>query len=159
MCLQLDSRNYQKSLSKKMRSVAFASALAAKALEESIVVFEGFDLVGEKKTAKLSTILSKAGLQGKVLIVQGTIDSDLVLSARNLSGIKVTHLGEVNLYSLLNADVVVFTNEALTKIADRYSKSDKSLELKTVSKPKTKVATAKKTKKTEASTKKKNTKS
>jgi len=143
-------RNFKKNISKKMRKAAFASALAAKAANDSVVVFDSFDVSGDKKTASLEQSLLKAGLEGKILIVQAQAEQDLVWAARNLFDVEVTHTGELNTYMILNADVVVLTKDAVAAINDRFvAKTEVAAEAKTTAKK----TTAKKSTKTKTTSK------
>ena len=54
----------------------------------------------------------------KVLIVVDTFDENVILASRNLQNIALIANDEVNVLDLVNADVVIFTEGALTKIEE-----------------------------------------
>lgn len=111
----------------------------------------GLTWLQKKKTATLESVLVKAGLEGKLLIVQSEIDANLLMAANNLYDVTVTHLGEVNTYMVLNADVVIFTKDSVAAVGDRFEvksetpKTEKTEKKeKTVAKPAAKAKTPKK---------------
>ena len=96
---------------------AFSSCL------ESAVVVENF--AEEIKTPKTKEIISALGRWGvdsssKVLLIVTEIPEALHLSTRNVVNIKLLKAGNLNVYDLLNAQQVVVTTDALTKIQEVY---------------------------------------
>ncbi|WKZ27860.1 MAG: 50S ribosomal protein L4 [Candidatus Dojkabacteria bacterium] len=115
-----NNRNYKKSLSKKMKKAAMRSALSYLQANNKVSVFEGFDIAETKKTAGLKAILNKAGIEGKTIVLQGKLDDELLLAARNIKSIIMSHVGEINVYSLLNADNVIIIESALEEITNKW---------------------------------------
>lgn len=110
-------RSYEFDMTKKARRIAFASALSAKAADS--IVFEGDQYPSKTKEAK--DLLSKAGLEGKVLIVAADHDGALRLSSRNLANVALAEPENVGIHQLLNADKVVYTQDALAAIERRFT--------------------------------------
>jgi large subunit ribosomal protein L4 len=96
---------------KKLRG-ALRSALSAKLGEDSITVVDAFAL-DTHKTKNLAEILAKFGTTRKVLLVDSKENRNLVLSSRNLPGVKLV-LGEgVNIYDVVNNGHLIFSKEAI----------------------------------------------
>jgi large subunit ribosomal protein L4 len=116
--------NYSKDLNTKAKRLAIRQALSLKAAENKVSVIE--DLVSrEGKTAELSKLLAKIGATRNVLLVVDNKTPELVRSSSNLQDVVLTSGQYVNVYDVLNADVIVFTNAALTQTTERLAKEAK----------------------------------
>ena len=111
-------RDYSYSINKKQRRLAVRSALFVKFRDGEVRVVDGLDFSGGPKTRQLQKTLEALELGGKrVLIGTGDNDSNLVLSARNIPKLCVSPLVNFNTYDILDADVVVLTQDAFDKLA------------------------------------------
>jgi large subunit ribosomal protein L4 len=116
--------NYSKDLNTKAKRLAIRQALSLKAAENKVSVIE--DLVSrEGKTAELSKLLAKIGATRNVLLVVDNKTPELVRSSSNLQDVVLTSGQYVNVYDVLNADVIVFTNAALAQTTERLAKEAK----------------------------------
>lgn len=114
-------RNYGFSLNKKVKRLARKSALTYKANEESIRVMEDFQLEAPK-TSAFKKILDSMELTGKkVLFVLPEQNKNIYLSGRNLPKTSVIQAENLNTYDILNADMLVLTEEAVGVINERMS--------------------------------------
>jgi len=112
-------RNYSFSLNKKVKTLANKSALSYKAKEDKIQVLSGFDLAAPK-TKDFVKIISDLGLESqKVLIVTSDLDKNVYLSGRNIKKVNITTAADVNTYSVLNADKLLFVGGAIEKLQER----------------------------------------
>jgi len=57
----------------------------------------------------------------KTLLIVSDRNDNVYLSARNVPSLKLISAGGLNVYDLLNADKIVVTTSALTKIQEVYS--------------------------------------
>lgn len=109
-------RNYDFKLNKKLKALARRSALAYKAQENAIVVIEDFAL-GTPKTKTFVEIVNNLKVSDKkVLMVLPEANKNVYLSARNLQRAKVAIASDINTYGVLDAGVMVVTENALNKI-------------------------------------------
>ena len=109
-------RDYWFKLNKKVKALARRSALSYKALENAIVVVEDFTM-DAPKTKEFINIAKNLKVEGKKsLFVLPTANKNVYLSARNLQQTKVTLAAQLNTYNVLNADVLVVTEESLKTI-------------------------------------------
>ena len=79
-------REYTKKLNKKERRIALKSALTSRVQADKFVVIDEFKF-DEIKTKNVKAMLDSVGAK-KALVVMGSKNDNLVLSARNLPGVK-----------------------------------------------------------------------
>lgn len=109
-------RNYSFKLNKKLKSLARRSALTYKAQENAIVVVEDFTF-DAPKTKSFTALLSNLKVAGKKsLVVLPSSDVNVYLSSRNLQGTKLAIAKDLNTYGILDAGVMVVTENALKDI-------------------------------------------
>jgi large subunit ribosomal protein L4 len=111
-------------LNRKVKDLAKMSALAYKARESRIVIFEDMQLE-TPKTKEFAVVLSSLrGESRKSLVVVPDYDTNLYLSGRNLQNNKTVVLSDMNTYDIVNANVLIFTESA----AKMFSEADVTTE-------------------------------
>jgi len=109
-------RDYSFKLNKKVKALARKSALSYKAQENAIIVVEDFSFEAPK-TKEFINITKNLKVDGKkVLMVLPGSDKNVYLSARNLQKSEVMIADSINTYKILNADVMVVTENSLKAI-------------------------------------------
>ena len=109
-------RDYRFKLNKKVKVLARKSALSYKAQENSIIVVEDFNFEAPK-TKDFVNISKNLKVDGKkVLLLLPEVNKNVYLSTRNLKRAEVMLASSVNSYKVLNADVVVITENSLKTI-------------------------------------------
>ena len=109
-------RDYSFKLNKKVKQLARKSALTYKAQENAIVVVEDFNLEAPK-TKEFVNIAKNLKVDGKkVLMVLPEANKNVYLSARNLQRADVIEAQKVSTYKILDADVLVITENSLKTI-------------------------------------------
>lgn len=109
-------RDYGFKLNKKVKALARKSALSYKAQGNDIVVVEDFTL-DAPKTKDFVNITKNLKVEGrKMLLLLPGVNKNVYLSARNLQGTEVMTASALNTYKVLNADVLVVTEDALKMI-------------------------------------------
>ncbi len=105
-------RKYDQKTPKKMIKLALRSALSDRAAEGKVVVVDdwGFDA---PKTKDAVAALGALGLDGKVLVVVDTNDTNTIRSFLNLPQVQLIEVAELNAYDVLCNDYVVFTTATL----------------------------------------------
>lgn len=107
-------RSYTIGLNKKMKTLARNSALTLKAQEDSIIVIEDFSFESPS-TKKFTSLLNSLSIDGKkVMLLTSEVDKNVYLSSRNLAKSSVLKVDDLNTYKVMNADVILFTESALT---------------------------------------------
>ena len=113
-------RNYGFKLNKKVKQLARKSALTYKALDNSILVLENFDL-SAPKTKELVAITNNLKISDKKsLFVLPEENKNLYLSSRNLQGVSVVTASELTTYQILNAKSLVILEASIEKIAEVF---------------------------------------
>jgi large subunit ribosomal protein L4 len=79
------------------------------------LTLEGF------KTKAVIDVLSAIKSGKRVLIVMPTVDEKVVISARNIPGVKTTIVGSLNVYDILNCDTFIVLKDAVTAIEEVYA--------------------------------------
>jgi large subunit ribosomal protein L4 len=105
-------RDYDFKLNRKVKDLAKISALAHKAKDKSIVVIEEITF-NEPKTKHFADVLAALQVTGKkALFVAPEYNDNVYLSIRNLPRVKGTLLADVNTYDIVNADVLILSENA-----------------------------------------------
>lgn len=115
-------RDYSFKLNKKVKVLARKSALAYKAQDNAIVVVEDFNLDAPKTKDFVNIAKNLKVDSKKVLLVLPEVEKNVYLSARNLQKTEVMTASQVNSYKVLNADVVVITENSLKVIDEILTK-------------------------------------
>ena len=109
-------RDYSFKLNKKVKQLARKSALSYKAQENAIVVVEDFTM-DAPKTKEFVDITKNLKVDGKkVLLLMPEANKNVYMSARNLQRAEVLEAQNVNTYKILDADVLVITENSLKTI-------------------------------------------
>ena len=109
-------RDYSFKLNKKVKQLARKSALTYKAQENAILVVEDFNFEAPK-TKEFVNIAKNLKVDGKkLLMVMPEACKNVYLSARNLQRSEVMLASAINTYKILNADVMVITENSLKVI-------------------------------------------
>ena len=113
-------RDYRYSVNKKLKKLAMISALSAKCADGEIIVVDNIALE-EIKTKKIAEMLKNLKVESKALIVTNEKNDNVVKSAKNIAGVTTTFMGSLNVYDILNHDVMVVTKDAVSKIEEVYA--------------------------------------
>ena len=109
-------RDYRFKLNKKVTLLARKSALSYKAKENAIIVVEDFNFEAPK-TKEFISVAKNLNVEGKkLLMVLPESNKNVYLSARNLQKSEVILAANLNTYKVLNADVMVITENSLKTI-------------------------------------------
>ncbi len=109
-------RDYRFKLNKKVKVLARKSALSYKAQESAIIVVEDFEM-NAPKTKDFVNITKNLKIDGKkLLLLLPGVNKNVYLSARNLQRTEVMTASALNAYKVLNADVLVITENSLCQI-------------------------------------------
>ena len=109
-------RDYWFKLNKKVKNLARKSALSYKAQQNAIVVVEDFDFEAPK-TKEGVALLKNLKVEGKKsLFVLPGANKVVYLSARNIERVNVMPAEALNTYKVLDAQVMVVTEDALNVI-------------------------------------------
>jgi len=111
------TRDHSHKLPKKVRKLALATALSAKAKEGKLVILDEAKMAAPK-TGELAKKLD-ALAWGRALIIDGDIDENFARAARNIINIDVLPSVGANVYDILRRDTLVLTKGAVEKLVER----------------------------------------
>ncbi len=115
-------RDWSTEMPKKMKRGALKSALSERLREGNLVVVDGFNLA-DHKTRTFVGIAQAFGWDNKTLIVETSPENNLILSSRNVPGVKVAANANLNIYDVLYHDKIVFTKDAINALQERLGNS------------------------------------
>ena len=105
-----------------MKLLARKSALSYKAQQNAIVVVEDFNL-DAPKTKSFVEIQKNLNIEGKkLLLVLPGVNNNVYLSARNIQRVEVITASALNTYKVMNANVLVVTEDALKLVDETFNK-------------------------------------
>ncbi|WP_195986992.1 50S ribosomal protein L4 [Clostridium sp. D53t1_180928_C8] len=112
-------RDYRMSVPKSMRKVAMLSALTSKVQNDEMVVLDSLTLEAPK-TKEIVKMLNAFNAK-KTLIVTAEANETVYKSARNIEGVAVLPVNNINVYDLLKYSKVIMTKDAVSKIEEVYA--------------------------------------
>lgn len=110
-------RDYSFKINRKERALALKSALTDKAQNKNLVVVDNL-VLNSLKTKDVKNVLNTLGLEGKILFVANEDAENLYMATRNLGNVLVLFADEINVYDVVNADVVVVDEASLNYIEE-----------------------------------------
>ena len=111
-------RDYEMSMNKKEKRLAMKSALTNLVKENNFVVVDEIKF-DEIKTKNFKKILDNLKIS-KSLVVLDSNDKNVIISARNIEGIKTSAVNELNVYDILKYDKVLITKAAVKNVEEVY---------------------------------------
>ena len=113
-------RSYRYTVNKKERRLAIKSLLSSKVLEKELTVVDKLELA-EIKTKTMVKALADLKVEGKTLIVLPENNKNVLMSARNIEGVKTITLNNINVFDLLKYNNLVLPLETVKKIEEVYA--------------------------------------
>ena len=113
-------RSYRFALPKKVRRLALKSAFSSKVMADEMLVLESLSL-DEIKTKTIVNMLNALGADRKVLLVLPEKDEKVILSARNIPGVKTALVNTLNVYDILNCDKFIVVKDAVAQLEEVYN--------------------------------------
>jgi large subunit ribosomal protein L4 len=112
-------RDFSIKLNKKMKRLALKSVLTDKVLNDKLIVLDSLEF-SEIKTKAMVGVCKNLDL-GKALFVMDGSNENVVLSARNIPGVKTAGVNTINVYDILYYDSLVITKDAIEKMQEVYA--------------------------------------
>lgn len=109
------NENFTKKLSKTSKKVAVIQALSLKNADKAVFVADSVKFTG--KTKEAVKVLKDMKLEDKnVLTVVAEKTPELLRSTNNIANLKVVRATYLNVFDIMNADAVVFSEGALKAV-------------------------------------------
>lgn len=112
-------RDYSFKINKKEKALAIKSALTSRVEANKLIVLDELNF-GEIKTKNMVNVLNNLKVN-KALVVTGEKNDNVVLSARNIEGVRTTVSNSISVYDILKYDTLVLTKDAVQKIEEVYA--------------------------------------
>jgi large subunit ribosomal protein L4 len=113
-------RDYSYKIPRKARLAALRSALSQRVSEGALKVVDQFPIEAPK-TKVLKGILDTLGADAKTLLVDHKPTTALLLSGRNIPGLKIVDSSQLNVYDVLDCGTLLVSQEALGKLEERLT--------------------------------------
>jgi large subunit ribosomal protein L4 len=111
-------RDYSFKLNKKVKRLALKSALSSRVFDNKIIVLDNLEL-DAIKTKEMKRVLENLNVN-KALIVMPENDQNVILSTRNIQGVKTATVNTINVYDILKYDTFIVTKDAVAKLEEVY---------------------------------------
>lgn len=112
-------RDYTIRLNKKEKRAALKSVLTSKVQENKFIVVDELKF-DEIKTKAMKNVLNNLKVE-KALVILNDNDQNVVLSARNIAGVKTAQTNTINVFDILKYNTVVATKAAVETIEEVYA--------------------------------------
>ena len=112
-------RDYSISMNKREKRAALKSALTSRVQDEKFLVVKDLKLE-EIKTKNFKAMLDALKV-AKALVVLDSVDKNVILSARNIPGVKTTQVNTLNTYDVMKYDTVIAAEGAVKMIEEVFA--------------------------------------
>ncbi len=113
-------RSYKYKVNKKEKQLAIKSILSSKVLDNQLLVVDKMDLK-EIKTKPMANALKNLKVEGKALILLPEANQNVMLSARNIEGVKALAVNTINVFDLLKYTKLIITVDTAKKLEEVYA--------------------------------------
>ena len=113
-------RSYKYTVNKKEKRLAIKSVLSSKVIEKELTVVDKLELK-EIKTKTMVNALKDLKVEGKTLIVLADKNENVLMSARNIEGVKAIAINNINVFDLLKYTNLILPLDTVKKIEEVYA--------------------------------------
>ena len=113
-------RSYKYTVNKKERRLAIKSLLSSKVIEKELTVVDKLELK-EIKTKSMVNALSALKVEGKTLIIVPETNKNVLMSARNIEGVKTITANNINVFDLLKYTNLILPVDTVKKLEEVYA--------------------------------------
>ena len=113
-------RSYKYTVNKKERRLAIKSILSSKVLEKELTVVDKLE-VKEIKTKTMVKALADLKVEGKTLIVLPENNQNVLMSSRNIEGVKTITANNINVFDLLKYTNLILPVDTVKKLEEVYA--------------------------------------
>ena len=113
-------RSYKYTVNKKEKRLAIKSVLSSKVIEKELTVVDKLELE-EIKTKSMVKALTALKVEGKTLIIVPEKNTNVVMSARNIEGVKTITANNINVFDLLKYNNLILPVDTVKKLEEVYA--------------------------------------
>jgi large subunit ribosomal protein L4 len=118
----LSTRNWKKTINRKMRQGAIRSAFSLLAKNGGVSVVDSLEFKGDQLTQQAADFLNSLNLSKKVLVVLPAKQVDVINAFKNLPNAKTVLVSELNAYDLISTKQVVIVQPSLDYVNQNWAK-------------------------------------
>ena len=112
-------RDFSQKINKKMRDIAFASALSQKIAQNEVYVIDDIKFA-DSKTKAASEFLKTFGLNKRTIILTDGKDESVLRATNNIQKVSAQDVALLNVSDVVENTFLVFTKNAIKKIEEAY---------------------------------------
>ena len=113
-------RSYKYTVNKKEKRLAIKSVLSSKVIEKELTVVDKL-VLKEIKTKSMVKALTALKVEGKTLIIVPEKNTNVVMSARNIEGVKTITANNINVFDLLKYNNLILPVDTVKKLEEVYA--------------------------------------
>ena len=113
-------RDYVINVPKKVRRLAFKSAMTSKLNAGEIIVIDQINLT-EAKTKLMAKVLKNLDATGNTMLVLPGRDETIVRASNNIEKLQTSYVNTLNVYDILKAGKIILTQDALKGVEEVYA--------------------------------------
>ena len=113
-------RSYKYTVNKKEKRLAIKSVLSSKVLEKELTVVDKLELK-EIKTKTMVKALTDLKVSGKTLIILPESNKNVLMSSRNIEGVKTIVANNINVFDLLKYTNLILPVDTVKKLEEVYA--------------------------------------
>ena len=113
-------RSYKYTVNKKEKRLAIKSILSSKVLEKELTVVDKLE-VKEIKTKTMVKALADMKVEGKTLIILPENNKNVLMSSRNIEGVKTIVANNINIFDLLKYTNLILPVDTVKKLEEVYA--------------------------------------
>ena len=112
-------RDFSQKINKKMRDIAFASAMSEKIRQEQVVIVDEIAFA-DAKTKAASEFVKTFGLNRRTIIVTDGKNENVLRATANIQKLEVVDASLLNVAEVVENTYLVFTKNAIKKLEEAY---------------------------------------
>lgn len=117
-------RDWYYRMPRKALQAATRMALVSKMNGEQLLLLSEFEKMDAPKTKVIAKVLEALKIQGTLLIAVENYDANIYKSARNIEGVRILPVSELNAYEILKPRCVLMTKAAIEKFMNPAEKGE-----------------------------------
>lgn len=111
-------RDYSYKIPKKVRRLALRSILSERIRRGTLKVLDSLQVENPKTRTFMETYKEIVNSSKTILFVDETVNKNVYLASRNIPGVSVISLNEINAFNLAKYETVVMTEDSLNRLAE-----------------------------------------
>ena len=112
-------RDFSQKINKKLRDIAFASAVSEKIRQGEVVVLDEINFA-DSKTKAAAEFLKTFGLNKRTIIVTNGKNENVIKATGNIQKVSCVDASLLNVAEVVENTFVVFTKDAIKKLEEAY---------------------------------------